>query len=154
MAKLYGGDAEQAKPCLLHGLRLNSRLLVILTASPGWTSPGSISEAVNVSTKALHVRPAWHVTLETLAIWPRPTKWRELRMAAANRALSFIPATDDGRERIRIATPENRGLAADLPNPFEALLNVCWADLSLRLLHLHATGIAPAIGETGQLKSI
>ena len=75
-------------------------------------------------------------------------------MAAANRALSFIPATDDGRERIRIATPENRGLAADLPNPFEALLNVCWADLLLRLLHLHATGIAPAIGETGQLKSI
>lgn len=72
MATLYSGRAEEAKACLQHGLRLN------------WSDPhnfawfdllalahlftGGTEEAVEAATNALHLRPDWQVTLETMAV--------------------------------------------------------------------------------------
>jgi TolB-like protein len=72
MATLYSGRAEEAKPCLQQGLRLNWSdphnfawldLLALAHLCTGCTE-----EAVETATEALHLRPTWHVTLETMAI--------------------------------------------------------------------------------------
>jgi predicted Zn-dependent protease len=72
MATLYSGRAEEAKACLQQGLRLN------------WSDPhnfawfdllalahlftGRTEQAVEAATEALHLRPDWQVTLETMAV--------------------------------------------------------------------------------------
>ena len=72
MATLYSGRAEEAKARLQHGLRLN------------WSDPhnfawfdllalahlltGRKEEALEAATEALHLRPDWQVTLETMAV--------------------------------------------------------------------------------------
>jgi TolB-like protein len=93
MATLYSGRAEEAKACLQHGLRLN------------WSDPhnfawfdllalahlltGRAEEALEAATEALHLRPDWQVTLETMA----------LCCAAANRiedARRYVDALQKG----------------------------------------------------------
>jgi tetratricopeptide (TPR) repeat protein len=72
MATLYSGRAEEAKPCLQQGLRLNwsdphnFAWLDLLALAHLFT--GRTEEAVEAATEALHLRPMWHVTLETMAI--------------------------------------------------------------------------------------
>jgi len=72
IANLYSGQAEQAKARLLHGLRLNSSdphnfaWLDFLALAHLFT--GHTVEAVDAATEALHLRPGWHVTLETMTI--------------------------------------------------------------------------------------
>ena len=72
ISNLYSGQAEQAKACLLHGLRLNSSdphnfvWLDFLALAHLFT--GHTAEAVDAATEALHLRPGWHVTLETMTI--------------------------------------------------------------------------------------
>jgi tetratricopeptide (TPR) repeat protein len=72
MATLYSGRAEEAKPCLQQGLRLNRSdphnfaWLDLLALAHLFT--GRTEEAVEAATEALHLRPTWHVTLETMAI--------------------------------------------------------------------------------------
>jgi hypothetical protein len=72
MTTLYSGRAEEAKACLQHGLRLNwsdphnfawfdlLALAHLLTGHP--------DEALEAATEALHLRPDWQVTLETMAV--------------------------------------------------------------------------------------
>jgi hypothetical protein len=72
MATLYSGRAEEAKPCLQQGLRLNwsdphnFAWLDFLALAHLFT--GRTEEAVEVATEALHLRPTWQVTLETMAL--------------------------------------------------------------------------------------
>jgi len=72
MAKLYSGQADQAKLCLQHGLRLNSSdphnfaWLDLLALARLFT--GLTEQAVEAATEAFHLRPTWHLTLETMAI--------------------------------------------------------------------------------------
>jgi TolB-like protein/Flp pilus assembly protein TadD len=72
LATLYSGRAEEAQSCLQHGLRLNwsdphnVAWLDLLALAHLLT--GNTAEAVQVATEALHLRPAWHVALETMAI--------------------------------------------------------------------------------------
>jgi TolB-like protein len=72
MARLYSGDAKQAKQSLQHGLRLNSSdphnfaWLDLLALAHMFT--GATTQAVEAATEAVHLRPDWQVTLKTLAI--------------------------------------------------------------------------------------
>jgi TolB-like protein/Flp pilus assembly protein TadD len=72
MARLYSGDAKQAKQSLHHGLRLNSSdphnfaWLDLLALAHMFT--GATTQAIEAATEAVHLRPDWHVTLNTLAI--------------------------------------------------------------------------------------
>src|SRR4030095_2045495 len=72
LARLYAGRAEEAQSCLQHGLGLNwsdphnVAWLDLLALAHLLT--GNTAEAVQVATEALHLRPAWHVALETMAI--------------------------------------------------------------------------------------
>jgi pentatricopeptide repeat protein len=72
MATLYSGRAEEAKACLQHGLRLNwsdphnFAWLSLLAVAHLLT--GCTEEALEAATEALHLRPDWQVTLETMAV--------------------------------------------------------------------------------------
>jgi TolB-like protein len=72
LARLYAGNAEEARRCLLYGLRLNSSdphnvaWLDFLALAHLFT--GHTEEAVEAAAEALHLRPAWQVTLEAMAI--------------------------------------------------------------------------------------
>jgi tetratricopeptide (TPR) repeat protein len=72
LATLYSGRADEAKPRLEHGLRLNSSdphnvaWLDLLALAHLFT--GRAEEAVQAATEALHLRPTWQVALETMVI--------------------------------------------------------------------------------------
>jgi TolB-like protein/Tfp pilus assembly protein PilF len=72
MAKLYAGQADEAKLSLQNGLRLNSsdphnfaRLDLLACAH---LFLGDLDEAIEAATTAINLRPAWRLTLETMAI--------------------------------------------------------------------------------------
>src|SRR5262245_4074900 len=72
LATLYSGRAEEAQPCLQHGLRLNwsdpnnVAWLDLLALAHLFT--GRTAEAIQAAAEALHLRPAWQAALETMAI--------------------------------------------------------------------------------------
>ena len=72
MAQLYSGRAHEAKGSLQHGLRLNSYdphnfvWFDLLALAHLFT--GETEHALQAATKALKIRPALHLTLETMAL--------------------------------------------------------------------------------------
>lgn len=72
MSKLYAGHAHDAIAPLRHGLRLNPydphNFVWFDLLALAHLFSGELDQAVDAATRALKVRPAWHSTLETMAV--------------------------------------------------------------------------------------
>jgi Flp pilus assembly protein TadD len=129
MAKLYSAHAEQAQRSLQHGLRLNSSdphnfaWLDFLALAHLFT--GDTDQAVEAATEAVHLRPGWRVTLETMAIC----------CAAAG-------SLEEARAYFETAE-QGHAYPSDLLVPLKAH-NPAWRSEIQRLLHSVRDGAPPS----------
>ena len=129
MAKLYSGQAEQAKLSLQHGLRLNSSdphnfaWLDLLALAHLFT--GDTDQAVEAATEAVHLRPGWRVTLETMAICCAAA-------GSLGEARAYFEAAQKGS-----------AYRSDLLGPLKAH-NPAWRSQIQRLLHSARDGAPPS----------